>query len=98
MHSLPGDRGVGQSGLSWNGFNVFGDRKSIDEVGRLMYVSGTWETVDSALRERIKKLEIENLTLLNSQAELIRRLGETQADRDNLAVRVSKAKGALEAR
>jgi hypothetical protein len=98
MHSLPGDREVSHSGLSWNGFNVFGDRKSIDEVGRLMYVSGTWETVDSALRERIKKLEIENLTLLNSQAELIRRLGETQADRDNLAVRVSKAKGALEAR
>jgi hypothetical protein len=25
------------SGLSWNGFNVAGDRKSIDEVCRLMH-------------------------------------------------------------
>jgi hypothetical protein len=26
------------SGLSWNGFNLAGDRKSIDEVRRLMHL------------------------------------------------------------
>ena len=42
------------SGLSWAGFNIFGERKSIDEVQRLMRVEGRVV----ALEARIAQLEI----------------------------------------
>lgn len=29
------------SGLSWGGFNIFGDRKSIEEVKRLQHLADT---------------------------------------------------------
>lgn len=38
------------SGMSWGGFNLIGDRKSIDEVRRLL----TCESRMKALEERLK--------------------------------------------
>lgn len=46
------------SAMSWNGFNLFGDKKSINELERLMYceVRLKWfEREYQALVENIKK-------------------------------------------
>jgi hypothetical protein len=43
---------IAEAHLSWNGFNVSGDRKSIDEVTRLVQTDGT----NDALRARIRAL------------------------------------------
>ena len=45
------------SGLSWSGFNVAGDRKSIDEVERLIHSEAYLKQCDAILRERIERLE-----------------------------------------
>ncbi len=54
------------SGLSWNGFNIAGDRKSIDEVRRLMnqedklkWFKLHYKSLVSELAEA--RIEIENL-------------------------------------
>lgn len=41
------------TGLSWGGFNLFGDRKSIRELERLMGEASAAE----ALRRRLKEVE-----------------------------------------
>ena len=41
------------SGISWGGFSLFGDKKSIAEVRRLMWV----ESMVDSLRERLKEAE-----------------------------------------
>lgn len=42
------------SGVSWGGFNLFGDRNSIDEVQRLLRT----EARVNALQDRLMQLEI----------------------------------------
>jgi hypothetical protein len=44
--------GLEYSAMSWGGFNLFGDRKSIDEAKRLLHAAGTVE----ALKDRIATL------------------------------------------
>ena len=39
IHSALKDAGLEYAALSWNGFNLFGDRKSIEEAKRLLHNS-----------------------------------------------------------
>lgn len=39
LHSILTAANVDYATLSWNGFNLFGDRKSIDEAKRLLHNS-----------------------------------------------------------
>ncbi len=41
--------GISYSQLSWDGYNVFGDKESIEEVKRMQHLAGTVP----ALRERL---------------------------------------------
>lgn len=45
------------SALSWNGFNLVGDRASIDEVKRLIHVEGRMKCLQETLyNERASKI------------------------------------------
>jgi hypothetical protein len=44
-------------GMSWNGFNVVGDKESIDEVKRLQHRSSQLETYARIYDERVTVLE-----------------------------------------
>ena len=46
------EAGIELSAISWNGFNLFGDKKSIDEVKRLM----TMEARAIALQARLDEM------------------------------------------
>ena len=43
--------GVELSAISWNGFNLFGDKKSIDEVERLMNMEARAIVLQTRLNE-----------------------------------------------
>lgn len=43
--------GAELSAVSWNGFNLFGDRKSIDELKRLMHTEARVDALVSRLKE-----------------------------------------------
>ena len=40
MHFALTNAGLEYSAMSWGGFNLFGDRKSIDEAKRLLHMAG----------------------------------------------------------
>jgi hypothetical protein len=42
------------SGLSWGGFNIFGERKSVEEVRRLIQVEGAY----NSMRDEVMRLQI----------------------------------------
>jgi hypothetical protein len=44
------------SAMSWSGFNVFGDRKSINEVGRLTYFPARCEQLETLCRHQREEL------------------------------------------
>jgi hypothetical protein len=82
---------AGASGLSWGGFNITGDRKSIDEICRLKHVEGTWQVVEEALRQRIDRLSKENITLLRTQEDLSERAVTFESIIDGLRDRMDQA-------
>jgi hypothetical protein len=49
VYDVAKDMGANLSALSWNGFNLFGDKKSIDELERLL----TLDAHVIALRQRL---------------------------------------------
>lgn len=65
-------------GLSWNGFNIIGDRKSVDEVKRLLNA----ESIIEALRQRLRCTET---ALSNTKEALV----EARAERDRARQQVS---------
>jgi hypothetical protein len=48
------------AGLSWNGFNVWGDKKSIEEVSRLVYFENTRGIRRSAVVQEEKYIDLQN--------------------------------------
>src|SRR3954468_7585737 len=46
--------GLQFSALSWNGFNLFGDSKSIEEVRRLMFQEARANALEQRLREMMQ--------------------------------------------
>ena len=72
-------------GMSWSGFNVSGDKKSIDEVRRLQHREGFLLQIEATLRERVDYLaryvvQLErNATVAVGIIEELRRKYETDA-------------------
>lgn len=54
LYQCAKEKNVEVSGMSWSGFNLLGDRKSIDEVRRLMYEEERFK----AFRDRVARGEL----------------------------------------
>lgn len=51
LWAVVSERGIECSGLSWNGHNLIGDQRSIDEVQRLMQCETRMLVLEQCLRE-----------------------------------------------
>lgn len=80
------------SGMSWSGFNLFGDDKSIRELKRLHNRSSQLEVYTAAYDERIKAAEAEvgrlKTALVNARTDFVqfntfRRRNETGTQGDD---------------
>ena len=52
LYDCAHEKNVEVSALSWNGFNIMGDRKSIDEVHRLMYAESRLIALEQRISSR----------------------------------------------
>lgn len=48
------NNGIAHSAMSWNGFNLFGDAKSIQEVHRLMHEADRAKALEAMLMRNMK--------------------------------------------
>lgn len=80
------------SGMSWNGFYLIGDEKSINELRRLENRSSQIEIFKAAFDEKVATLEAENARLRAEAERLDRFLSLSDARSDeNLTVAVTNA-------
>jgi hypothetical protein len=61
FHDALQKSGLQYAAMSWGGYNVFGDKASIDEIKRLHHLAGTVPALrDELLATRAKKTPIDN--------------------------------------
>jgi hypothetical protein len=63
-------------GMSWSGFNVRGDRKSIDEVRRVVHISAQLDAYRQAFNDRIATKDAEITALKREVSELAHSLSD----------------------
>jgi hypothetical protein len=52
LYRIAHEQNFGVSALSWNGFNLMGDRRSIDEVRRLMFCEARMKALEERLNAK----------------------------------------------
>jgi hypothetical protein len=52
LYDIAHERNLEVSSISWNGFNVMGDKKSIEEVQRLMFCERRMISLENILNVR----------------------------------------------
>lgn len=70
---------VEYSGISWSGFNLFGDKASIAEATRILHAAGTVPALRERLRDEARRRDDSSIKLRN---ELIEALQDAIKEKD----------------